>query len=236
MLAYSVVGNEGVYIVDIPACKTIRAIENVRASAFGWSKDSRMLYFKRPKPRYGVTVMSVDVREGTVSERPEIDANTVLGALASLDEGLRLVLEQKTLKYALVDDRAGTSRVLTPEPGQFYNPVVSSDGKFMVVNEGSRMYLYDVVGARRIADIGQGIASSWSPNGRYVLYYMDESIDGEQISGSDLFIYSVDDGRSMQLTSSSDGYEMWACWGRGDKIAYTDGKDGRLLLGELKYR
>jgi Tol biopolymer transport system component len=123
---------------------------------------------------------------------------------------------------------------ITPEKALYYNPLISPDRKLAVIHLQSEMYLYSTDGSGFIRNLGTGLASTWSPDSKYVFYFLDESSNGHTISNSELFVISSDGQFKQKLTETENFYEMWpAISPDGKKLAFSDEKTGKIFIANL---
>ncbi|MEM9326897.1 MAG: hypothetical protein AAGA85_14620, partial [Bacteroidota bacterium] len=126
--------------------------------------------------------------------------------------------------------------IITKEAGQYYHPVISPDGQWVIAHEGADMYLYPVEGSTPRKSLGIGLASSWMPDNRGVLTFRDVSIDGHDVSNSELFYIPIDDLKRQPLTNSIDRAEMWAdVSSDGKQVAFSDELSGRIFVANLEF-
>lgn len=150
-------------------------------------------------------------------------------------KGVLLVLNPQRQKVEAIGE-PGTARIdVTPEKGLYYNPVISPDGKSAVIHKGSEMYLYATDGSGKIRRLGTGIAASWSADSRFIFYFLDTSIDGHEISNSELYVVDICGTDRQRLTYTEDVTEMWPDVAPdGKTIAYADEKTGSIFIARLR--
>jgi Tol biopolymer transport system component len=118
--------------------------------------------------------------------------------------------------------------------GAFYNPVISPDKKRVAVNSGADIFVFPISGSTHGVNLGPGLVTGWSPDGKYLLAFLDESKDGHSVSNSDFFIINIENQKKIQLTFSENLIEMWPSFSAdGKKIVYVEGKSGQLFIADF---
>lgn len=206
--------NSGLYLFDIPGQKLVGIDKSVRIKSKPvWLKSGDILYLKGK----GIEFVSSFKSTG------QAPSDTVL----TID-----TRAHKIKAYRLSD---GKSWDITPERNLYYNPIISPNAKFAIVHLKSEMYLYATDGTGLIRHLGTGIASNWSPDGKYIFYFRDESSDGHSISNSDIYVISIDTKFNQKLTQSTDRTEMWPAVSlQGNQISFADEKSGKIFVADLK--
>jgi hypothetical protein len=134
----------------------------------------------------------------------------------------------------LVCKQTGLLKAINTEGRLYYNPVLSTNKKMVVVHYKSDMYLLSTTNKDFSKKIGFGIASSWSPDDKYIFFFRDRSDDGHLISNSDLYAYSVSDEKIIKLTNTKDYFEMWPdISSDGKHIVFSDEKTGKIYTAEI---
>ncbi|MFP4060421.1 MAG: TolB family protein [Bacteroidota bacterium] len=123
---------------------------------------------------------------------------------------------------------------LTREPSVYYRFVLSPDNNKVVIHRNGSMYIYTVGNYEQPLRVGQGICTSWSPDGRFLLYFIDEDRGEHQIVKSELYIYSIENDKHWQLTDTPDRDEVWPDW-KGNTIVYADNKSGKIFIADVEY-
>lgn len=158
------------------------------------------------------------------------------------DKFLKSAQSKDTLVYInpkdkliyLACEQTGLLKAINTEGKVYYNPVLSTNKKMVVVHYKSDMYLLSTTNKDFSKKIGFGLASSWSPDDKYIFFFRDESNDGHLISNSDLYVYSVLDENIVKLTDTKDCFEMWPdISSDGKQIAFSDEKTGKIYTAEI---
>ncbi|MFH2048203.1 MAG: hypothetical protein ABIJ12_02065 [bacterium] len=84
---------------------------------------------------------------------------------------------------------------------------------------GGSTYIADTEG-NILTMLGRANAPKWSPDGKWILYMIDED-DGHVVISSDIWAARVDGKTRIQLTKTNDIHEMYPAWSPSrDKIVY----------------
>jgi len=96
----------------------------------------------------------------------------------------------------------------------------SKDGEKVVFTFGNRgTFICDLEG-KILNNIPEAHYPKFSPDGNFILYMVDKD-NGHSYTSSDIFVYSLNDKKSFQITNTDDNIEMYAEWSNmGDSIVY----------------
>ncbi|MFC6996377.1 TolB family protein [Rufibacter roseus] len=235
--------NDALYITEMAGNGSVQKIKTGQGIGYKarWAPDSKSVIFYEkqttPTGSRKLVEKSIDVkggRERTLSVDGSPKANRTFSAKKS--PSLKVYINPETLKLEARNGE-GEPWVITQEEGQFYSPLVSPDGKKVIVNEGANMYLYSIDGKGKRKNLGAGMPNSWLPDGSGILTFEDESKDGHHISGSELYYISISTSAKTKLTNTPDRIEMWADVSPdGKKIAFSDEKSGKIYVADLKIK
>ncbi len=119
------------------------------------------------------------------------------------------LINTNTTLYVL---RSGKWTTFSPRgEGQYLWGQLSPDRqRVLFTKAGEGTFVCDLQG-RIIASLGYAQAPDWSMDGKYISYMMDED-DGERITASDIWIYSLADKTAENLSNSSDKIELYPNW------------------------
>jgi dipeptidyl aminopeptidase/acylaminoacyl peptidase len=143
-------------------------------------------------------------------------------------EGVALIGIEDT-KIALV--RAGQKVILDPlGNGSYIWPALSPDGTRLVAYDMARgTFVCDLNGVVT-ARLGRCDAPSWTRDGKWIVF-VKENNDGHVITGSDLYMVSVDGERRVRLTDTPEEIEQNPrCSPSKDEIVYNTLTGGIRIL------
>jgi len=229
----------GVYLFNLKT-KEINQISKAQGSGYGytWSSDGQTFFYKEKQEEdymMNAIVKSYNVITKT-SVKIDINPNYLPSYKGNIKENPIVVYTNlSTLKIEAIDLVSKKSWIITNDEGQFYNAILSHDQKSVAVHNGADIYVYPIEGASKGQKIGTGIATAWSKNDTYLIGFLDESIDGHQISNSDLYLFDVKQFKAQKITTSEEAFEMFPCFYGNDEIMYADDKSGQLLTSKIKF-
>lgn len=229
---------DGVYLMNLKTQNTT-PISKVSGSGYGysWSDDGNFFFFKEKKEndyashsevmRYNIKTKSIQKLDINHNYLPSYKGN-------DSEKNIVVYTNIHTLKIEAKDLNTSKTWIVTPDKGQFYNAIVSHDGKKVAVHNGSDIYIFNADGSGLISKIGVGIATSWSKDDKYLIGFMDESKDGHEVSNSDLYLYDTVTSKSEKITTSSAIFEMFPSFYDTDKIIFADDKTGQIFTSKIK--
>ena len=234
--------NDALYIKDLAGNGSVQKIKEGQGIGYKakWTPDGKGVIFYEKQTSSGARTFlekSIDLkggRERVLSEDNSSKANRTFSSRKS--PSLKVYINPQTLK---LEARVGNGEpwVITQEEGQYYSPLVSPDGKKVVVNEGPNIYLYAINGSGKRKNLGVGLPSSWLPDGSGIVTFEDESKDGHTVSGSELYHIALSSNAKTKLTNTADRIEMWADVSPdGKKIAFADEKSGKIYVADLNLK
>ncbi len=225
-------------MIDLNARNNIKEISKCRGAGFeaSWSADGEKVFFryKENEKQIHPEIKSISLSDGKMKSS-NLHPNGLMSASKAIKGNDPIVfvnVENLDIEAQTKDESKCWS--ITDFDGQFYRPVLSPDKKTVIVHEKSEMYLFAADGSGLIKHLGTGLASSWSPDGKYVLAFLDESNNGHTISGSELYLIDIDAGKMTQFTHTEGVNEMWPNWSNdGSKIAYEDEISGKIFVADI---
>ena len=228
----------GVYLLDLASNK-VTQISKVAGSGYGysWSSDGKTFYFKEKNEKDYVSnsvLKSYTIKTKKTASLTELNHN-FLPSYNGNESEVVVYTNIMTLKIEAKDLKTSKSWVITSDEGQFYNALLSHDKTKIVVNKGADLYVYNVDGSGKPSKIGTGLATAWSKDDAYVLGFMDESIDGHEVSNSDLYLFDVAKATSKKITTTANVFEMYPSFYDGDKIIFVDDKTGQLYTSKINF-
>lgn len=230
---------KGVYLLHL-ASKKITTISTATGSGYGysWSADGKSFFYKEKQEKdfmRNAIVKCYDIASRT-SKKTAIPPTYLPSYKGNPSQNPIVVYTNlNTLKIEAVDLNSNKTWIVTKNDGQFYNAILSNDGKKIAVHHGPDLYIYPIEGSEKGEKIGSGIATAWSKNDTFLIGFLDESNDGHQISNSDLYLFDVIGKNSKKLTNTDNVYEMFPCFFGTDTILYTDEKTGELLTSKIAF-
>lgn len=225
------------HLVDLKS-KNVTQLSDVEGSGFNasWSPDGKEVYYRHKSDPLQVhpEIKSIQLSDRKV-KNSDLNPNGLQSASkARADKDLVVSINIETLQIEAETKDGTKSWSITHDDGQYYCPILSPDQKYVVVNQGSEMMLYAADGSGYIKTLGTGLAGSWSPDGKHILAFLDESQDGHTISGAELYMIDVESGSLSALTQTKDVYELWPNWSAdGKRIAYEDARSGNIYIADI---
>lgn len=210
-------GNALYYQKTINHTPAILLEESGVGNNIGWSKNGELIYFKEKTKDYRTIIKSMNVNTKETKEYSEYPKHIELRSLSISDT--IYYLNEQTL--AVEAKCKGKVWPITTERGNYYKILISPNNKYIAVHKSADVLLFSTNG-EFIRNFGRGIATSWSPDSKKLIGFMDESSDGHSITGSDLYLFDIAEGTSRQITSTNNAFEMWPVFKNNNEIIYTD--------------
>lgn len=114
-----------------------------------------------------------------------------------------------------------------------YDPTVSNNGTMVVYSEKAKIVVYNMVTGIKTT-VSNGHKPAWSPNDNMLTFQISTD-DGYIYTSSDLYVYDLNSGKTTQLTSTENHFEMAPQWSpKGNQIAFHCEKDGGIYVITLK--
>lgn len=209
------INKKGLYIVDNETyeidliSKEAHAGRNAR-----WLNSTQIIYSKKGEFK------NISLQDTRVAE-----SDTNLFIYVNLKE-------RKLYAHSITENK---DLLLLEHPANYYNPVLSPDGKKLAIHIGASIYIVPTDGSGTMEKLGTGIANSWSPDSKDVFYFMDQSIDGHCISNSDIYFIDTETKQAEQLSFTDNRVEMWPSVSPdGSRILFTDESQGKIYIADLK--
>jgi Tol biopolymer transport system component len=248
----------GLWLVEIADGST-RAITDAPGAGYypAFSADGEELYYRRDKFESGRRLTAVEatnlktgVEATLVPFSRDVDSPTrvsedrlalaVGGALRAFSaDGEARALPGVDRPYATIENQkialyvGGEKRILAPRgDGNYIWPSVSPDGdRVLFTFAGEGTYVCDLDG-EILASIGYANAPKWSPDGKRIVYMVDED-DGRQFIDSEIYVSDADGANRRPLTATPDRIEMYPDWSpKGDRLAFCDDQ-GNLFIADI---
>lgn len=227
---------QGVYLLHLKT-REVKQISKAPGSgyAYTWDSTGNSFYFKE-KPEKGYfsesKVYNYNVRDNYKTTVENFNHN-YLPSFTGNKDGIVVYTNLATLKIEAKDLSSKKAWTITNEPGQYYNALLSHDGKKVAVHNGADIYVYNIDGSTPGRKIGSGIATAWSENDEYLIGFLDESEDGHTVSNSELYLFDVATGKQKKLTDTEVFFEMYPTVHK-NQVIFSDDKTGRLFIANLK--
>ena len=226
---------KGVYLLNLKD-KSVKEISDKPGSGYGysWDKSGESFYFKEKAEKDYFTnskVVNFYVKDNHSKKVSEIDHNY----LPSYNGKSEVVIytNLSNLKIEAKDLTTSKTWTVTNDEGQFYNAILSHDGKKIAVHNGADIFVYDIDGNSKGRKIGTGIATAWTDDDKQLIGFLDESEDGHTVSNSELYLFDVQNAKTKKITNTEVLAEMFPTIFK-DQIIFSDDKTGRLFLATLK--
>ena len=226
---------KGVYLLNLKD-KSVKEISDKPGSGYGysWDKSGESFYFKEKAEKdyfRNSKVVNFYVKDNHSKKVSEIDHNY----LPSYNGKNEVVIytNLSNLKIEAKDLTTSKTWTVTNDEGQFYNAILSHDGKKIAVHNGADIFVYDIDGNSKGRKIGTGIATAWTDDDKQLIGFLDESEDGHTVSNSELYLFDVQNAKTKKITNTEVIAEMFPTIFK-DQIIFSDDKTGRLFLATLK--
>lgn len=232
---------KGAYVLNLETNEIIQ-ISDKEGSGYGysWDNNNEMVYFKQKEAKEYFSdskVYSYSLKTKTTTLLPEIDINMLSsyhGKEKNSESQIVVYTNMTTLKIEAKDLISKKSWVITSEDGQYYNALLSPDGKKVAVHNGSDIYIYDIKGTGKGQKIGTGLATSWSADNQHLLGFLDTSEDGHNVTNSELYLFDSKAFKSKKVTNTEVLLEMFPSFISENKVLFTDDKTGAIYTANLK--
>jgi hypothetical protein len=232
---------KGAYILNLKTNK-INQISDKDGSGYGysWDNNNEMVYFKQKEIKEYFSdskVYSYSLKDKKATLRTDIDIN-MLSSYHGIEKKVKsqivVYTNMTSLKIEAKDLISKRSWVITSEEGQYYNALLSPDGKKVAVHKGSDIYVYDINGNEKGQKIGTGIATSWSADNQHLLGFLDTSEDGHNVTNSEIYLFDTKTLKSKKVTNTEVLLEMFPSFIGKNKVLFTDDKTGAIYIAKLK--
>nr|WP_317631604.1 hypothetical protein [uncultured Flavobacterium sp.] len=231
---------KGVYLMDTKTQK-IKQITTSEGAGYGysWNPDSETIYYRlKEEGDYYANAkiiaynLKTETKKGVSIESakflPNFKGEKTTENLVSID------YETLQLQVSKINDLK-TTKTLTNDQGAYFHPIVSNDGKKVAVHNGADIWVYSLDGQTNPIKVGSGLASTWSADDKYILGYLDESNDGHIVSNSDLYLFDIENQKTIKITDTEIIAEMHPTM-HNNIIYYADDKSGRILMSKLNLK
>lgn len=232
---------KGAFVLNLKT-NEITQISDKEGSGYGysWDNNNEMVYFKQKEQKEYFSdskVYSYSLKDKNTVLRTDIDINMLSsyhGKLKNATSQIVVYTNQTTLKIEAKDLISKKTWVITSEDGQYYNALLSPDGKKVAVHKGADIYIYDVNGNGKGVKIGTGLATSWSSDNQHLVGFLDTSDDGHNVTNSELYLFDTKSLTSKKVSNTEVLLEMFPSFISKNKVLFTDDKTGAIYTAQLK--
>ena len=230
----------GLYTVNLNGKNQIITLTTLPGAGYNaeWSDDSKNILYRNKTTgadnKSLVEVKSIHILNKTIKNLSNINANAIASNYSARVSNAPIVYTNtKTLLIEAQTLDKSKKWIITKEPGQYYQAILSPDKNKVLVHKNGEMLVYAIDGSGLISTLGKGIANSWSSDSKQILFFVSED-DGHQIVGSDLYLCNSDGSGRWRLTNTHDVFEMFPSWSPDNKkIAFSDAKKGIIYTADL---
>lgn len=227
--------NHGVFLLNMETQEVIPiSIKEGIGYGYTWNLDSQTFYFKEKGEKEYFSNSKVKAYSIKDKRATLLDLNHNL--LPSFNGKNEIVVHTNpfTLQIEATNLKTQKKWSITNDEGQYYNAILSHDGKKVAVHKGADIWVYNIDGSDKGKIIGQGIATSWSTDDKFLIGFLDESLDGHSISNSEILLFDVENSRTKKLTSTEDQFEMFPSLFGENQVIFSDEKSGKMYVSTLK--
>ncbi len=246
-ILFSEAGYKGLWLYDLKSQTTVQ-INDLQGAGYEpvFSPDGQKIYFRTDNyvnyKRYSslavqtiadkqIDYLAKDVRR--LSPPTMIDKQTVVFRQDKNLNAINTANKEKTLAKSVAETygyteeqkiilvNKGVHRELTPAgKGNYIWLSLSPDKtKMLFTVAGGGTFISDLDG-NILVKLGKANAPKWSPDGRWILYMIDED-DGHTYTASDIWVVTSDGSKKIRLTDTANDIEMYPNWSPAmDKVVY----------------
>ena len=204
-----------------------------------WSADSKQLVFRtkdKKSEQKQMKTMVFSLENKTLTETPNplpTDINSSILLKNKLGDYLYI---NKKLELEKYNENTKQTTIFRGTE-MCYQPVISPSGDKVVLHIGPNIWVYDVNEKTEPINLGVGLVSAWSPNGKYLLGFKEDKNDGHEMGNTDLYAFDVETKKSIRLTFTKKTKEINPSWSfDGKGIYYVNFETGSILYTAVKYK
>lgn len=210
-------GNTLFYQKSLSSAPEIILQQTSVGNNIGWSKDCETVFFKEKTKDYKLIIKSINVNTKEINTHLNYPPQTELRSIAISDT--TYYLDTKTLAVKAMYENKKWN--ISTQEGNYYKLLISPDNKYIAAHLSANVMLFSTNGTF-IKDLGRGIATDWSPDSKKLIGFLDETSDGHDVSGSELYFFNLEGASPTQITSTPNAIEMWPVFKNQNEIVYTD--------------
>jgi hypothetical protein len=235
-ICYSGTSLNTVYVHNLKKKKTKLIYTGTNCGYFpAWASNSGSVYMRnkyKQEGKYLIQTINYNLATGTAKPNPTILPQSINGAI--VDENTMVYINEK---LQLVKYTQETKQTVVIEPNkQCYQPIVSPNKQHVAVHIGADVWVYDITGNTPAYSLGQGLVSAWAPNSQYLIGHFDESKDGHEISGSELYVFNIVTKTKTKITNTPNIVEMNPSFSaNGKTVYYIDSKTGFIYNAPITF-
>ena len=174
---------QGIKLFDSKTSKEKTISENGSGFDATWI-DNNTIIFKEKTNDYRVLLKKYELPSNTFTT---VEASENL-LPSSFGKDTKIYLNKKPISITIEQLNKEAITINSSRP--IYAPLVNYNQELLLLHEGTEMKLYNFKG-ELIDNLGNGLATSWSSDGKNLLYFIDHSDDGHEITSSTIHSYNT---------------------------------------------
>lgn len=239
-ILFTTIGFKGLYIINLNEKNEIITLNTLPGAGYNaeWSEDSKNVFYRHKttiaESKSFIEVKSIHILNKEIKNQPNINPNGIASNYSANANSAPIVYTNtKTLLIEAQTLDKSKKWIVTNNPGQYYQAILSPDKTKVLVHKDGEMFVYAIDGSGLISSLGKGTANSWSSDCKQILFFIVED-DGHKITGSDLYLCNSDGSGRWRLTNTPDAFEMFPSWSPDNKkIAFSDDKTGIIYTANF---
>jgi len=239
-LLFTTIGFTGLCIINLNEKNEIITLNTLPGAGYSaeWSEDSKNVFYRNKTltadHKSFIEVKSINILNREIKNHPNINPSGIESNCSAKENNAPIVYtntETLLIEAQTLDKRK--KWIITNNPGQYYQAMLSPDKTKVLVHKEGEMFVYAVDGSGLISSLGKGIATDWSTDGKQILFFIGED-DGHKTTGSDLYLCNSNGSGRWRLTNTPDVFEMFPSWSPDNKkIAFSDDKTGIIYTANF---
>lgn len=127
----------------------------------------------------------------------------------------------------------GNSSIISDGESGYFLPQWSPAGQHLLYSStAGELHLYDSRTGQSFG-IGSGLKPAWSPHGDQILFYRQD-ITNMRLNSSDIYLYDVPTGQTVQLTATPDIFEMDAAFSaNSNRIIFHTYDNNEIFIADF---